>query len=609
MTDPLRRKKREGWLGLALTVILCLGFLYWWFRPAREAWVPHTTGQLVERALAEPGLDQPQERLVLDFDLLETAILQARLAMVPESLETTALILDPIVQARTIRQLAQAHLNQDAKNLGAALTMCDRITDSLLRSRMKEEVLLQIAMMGFSDIALPEAKTPLLRAKLARRLAETDGQDTARLLLAEGEAALPAMPKEEAAQLLPELAWTHVHLAIYDGPEHAFAAIQRVPSPEQDELWLDLFRVCFGREGTAAADSKAVAARITAPGLRRQIELEALQSGIPLRSAEAILKELRTELKNAPPGAPQIRLLIQLADAQRRVATPEDAAIPLRSALDASNALRDPVERATFLAELAELLPDALMFVESKQALTDAAASARGIVAPDQRVPLLIVIMQHAFNAGEIQTAAALATEALELARKIKLSQPLATELADFLTRIGDWPAAVSLLPEVTDKPIPGSPGAEPHFLRTPDLPPGLAAPSPPPAPENAAKLTKTSPDYTAYFARAALLDTIAATAAESVIGYDPADPPNRGEPLDRIRNRAITDETAAASYLPGIPAGYQRARATLAIAKGLLLPPIPSASSGLPDDPGGPLDLLPGQEPPVPVMPEDPEQ
>ena len=136
MTDPLRHsKKREGWLGLLLTAVLCLGFLFWWFRPARETWEHHSTAQLVARALGEPGLDQPKERLVIDFDLMETAILQARLAMVPESLETAARIADPIVQARTIRQLAQAQLNQDAKNLGDALRMCDRIADPALRGR------------------------------------------------------------------------------------------------------------------------------------------------------------------------------------------------------------------------------------------------------------------------------------------------------------------------------------------------------------------------------------------------------------------------------------------------------------------------------------------
>ncbi len=594
MTDfPLHPKKREGWLGLSLTVLLCLGFLFWWFRPARETWIPHSTAELVGRALAEPNLDAPLERLVLDFDLMETAILQARLAMVPESLQTAGFIADPIVQARTIRQLAQAQLNQDAKQLSESLRMCDRITDLPLRDQMKEEILIQLAMLGFSDVVLPEAKTPLLRARVARRLAETDGQDVARTLLAEQEALLPTLPPADVTALLPELAWTRVQLAIIDGPHQAFEAIRRVPAPEQDALWLDLFRVCFGRGDTAASDSAAVSGQITAPALRRQIELEALQSNIPLRPADAILAEIQQKLKATPPGPEQVRLFIELADTHRRATGPEAAAIPLRSALEAAKALPDPVQRATLLAELTELLPDALLFPESKQALQDATEAAHGIIAPDQRLPLLVVILHHAFNAGEIQTAAALATEALEIAPKVKLSPPLVTELAEFLTRLGDWPAALSLLPEVESKTAP--PDDQPS--KTPES--GSPVPSPLPA---------TPAAEPAASRRRALLDAIATTAAEEAIGYDPATPPNRGEPLDRIRNRAISDEPAAASYLPGIPAGYQRARATLAIAKGLLLPPIPSAETPLPPDLSGPLDLLPGQSPDVPVMPEDPE-
>lgn len=591
MTDPsLHPKKREGWLGLSLTVLLCLGFLFWWFRPARETWIPHSTADLVGRALAEPNLDAPVDRLVLDFDLMETAILQARLAMVPESLQTAGFIADPIVQARTIRQLAQAQLNQDAKQLSESLRMCDRITDVPLRDQMKEEILIQLAMLGFSDVVLPEAKTPLLRARVARRLAETDGQDVARTLLAEQEALLPTLPPADVTALLPELAWTRVQLAIIDGPHQAFEAIRRVPAPEQDALWLDLFRVCFGRGETAASDSAAVSGQITAPALRRQIELEALQSNIPLRPAEAILAEIQQKLKATPPGPEQVRLLIELADTHRRATGPEAAAIPLRSALEAAKALPDPVQRATLLAELTELLPDALLFPESKQALQEATESARGIIAPDQRLPLLVVILHHAFNAGEIQTAAALATEALEIAPKVKLSPPLVTELAEFLTRLGDWPAALSLLPEIENKAA----AADGQPSKTPES--GTPVASALPSTESAVSR------------RRALLDAIATTAAEEAIGYDPASPPNRGEPLDRIRNRAISDEPAAASYLPGIPAGYQRARATLAIAKGLLLPPIPSAETPLPHDLSGPLDLLPGQSPDVPVMPEDPE-
>jgi tetratricopeptide (TPR) repeat protein len=590
-------RKKEGWLGLVLTAVLCLGFLYWWFRPARETWQPHSTAQLVARALGEPGLDQPLERLVIDFDLMETAILQARLGMVPEGLDTAARIADPVVQARTIRQLAQAHLSSDAKNLGTALTMTDRIADIGLRARMKEEILLQLAMLGFADVVLPEAKTPLARARLARRLAETDGQDTARTLLEDGEKALPDLPSDQASLLLTELAWTRVHLAVSDGPEQAFAAIRRLPPSSQDALWLDLFRICFGRADTAQADSALVAAQVTSPALRRKMELEALQSNIPLRPLEEVLAGLEQEMSAAPPGAPQIRLWLELADAHQRTSGPEKSGLALLAALETTKALTDPVQRATFLAELAEVFPDALLFAEAEQALTDAMEAARTVVAPEQRVPLLVIILRHAFNAGDLQAAATMAEEALALAPKIKLSPPLLLELTDFLTRLGDWPAALSLLPEeIEPSSASGSNASNPPSPSTPES----GAPTAPAPPERDGMSPQSPEDSPRRF----LLDALATTAAEDMIGYPSNDPPNRGEPLDRIRNRAVTDEAAAAAYLPGVPAGYPRARATLAIAKGRLLPPMGPDEGGFPGDPSGPLELLPGQEALPPLIP-----
>lgn len=599
MSDPLRPKKREGWPGLVLTAVLCLGFLYWWFRPARETWQPHTTAQLVARALGEPGLDQPAERLVIDFDLMETAILQARLGMVPEGLETAARIAHPVVQARTIRQLAQSRMNEDAKNLGDALKMCERISSLELRAKMREEILLEIAMMGFADIVMPEATTPLLRARLARCLAETDGQDTARTLLKEGEESLDSLPAEEAAKILPELAMTRVQLAIVDGPQQAFPLLKRLPQPEQDKLLLELYRVCFGRGDSAGSDGAAVAAQVTTPELRHQIEVESLQSNLPLRPVEEILAELDKTLTEAAPGPDKIHALLKIADVKRRAGTAEESAVPLLEGLKATAEVQDPVTRATLLAEFVDLLQDALLFDESKKALSDARDAAQTVVAPDSRLPLLVTILRSAYKSGEIQTAAVLAQDALDMAAKIKTKPGEIDDLADFLTLLGDWPAALSLLPPEEEKPA-DPPVPSPDQNSNPD--------APAPAPQGGTVAEKTG----GLSPRLALLDSIATTAVEEIIGYDPASPPRRGEPLDRIRDRAVADEAAAAAYLPGIPAGFQRARATLAIAKGRLLPPVSAADLMLPGDPTVPLDVLPGQEeetdsgPLPPVLPPD---
>lgn len=557
-------KRRESWLGTVLTGVLCLGFLYWWFKPARPEWAHQSTAQYVARALAEPPGNDPASRLVLDFDLMETALLQAREGMAPEGLESALRIVNPIVQARAVRQLAQAHLNNDPKRMGDALTMCDRITDPAARERMRGEIILQIAAMGFADVALPEAKTLSLRAKLARRMAETDGQEMARQILQEVEAALPSLPLEEAAALREEAAWTRVSLALTDGPQQAFPAIQNLPLSARGEYWLELFRLCFGLGDNAAQEAAAVVARITDPALKRRMELEALDLNISLRPAEEILAELNSEVKSAAPGQPRIQALMTLADAQRRTTDPasETPAGTLRLAYNAALALDDPVERATQLSTLTSLLDDSLLFAEAENSLKTAISAARTITTPDQRLPVLILVMRQAFNSGKLQPAAELAAEALSSTSGTTPEPDDLRDLADFLVRIGDWPAGLSLL------------------ARMPD-----------PA------------------ARATLLDELTATAAADSIGFDASQPPNRGQPLDRIRERSIHDETGASLLIQELPAGQPRARAWLALAKGQLLSPgmNPAAPAG--PDPSFtgniPMDgQLPADYPPVDADP-----
>ncbi|RYD33075.1 MAG: hypothetical protein EOP86_14215, partial [Verrucomicrobiaceae bacterium] len=388
--DPDHKpKKKEGWLGTVVTGVVCLGFLWIWFKPAKKTWESQSTAQYVARAMAEPPAVDPTEKLMLDFDLMEASLLQARQGMAPEGVETAVHIADPTVQARAVRQLAQAHLNSDSKRMGDALSMCDRIADPAARIRMREELLLQIAAMGFRDVALPEAKTLLFRARLAHRLAETDGQDIARSVLQEIDTALPHLPPAEAAALRTEAAWTRVSLALSDGPQQAFPLIKSLPPQEQDALWLDLFRVCFGLGEEASKAAAEVVAQVTAPALKRQLELEAMLSNIPLRPEAELLAELHADLKAAPSGISHIKALIILSDAQRRASPGPEAdaaAATLHQACEEAQALTDPVERATQMAELTDDLRDALMLAETTQMLTAASEAARTVKAPEERV-------------------------------------------------------------------------------------------------------------------------------------------------------------------------------------------------------------------------------
>lgn len=562
-------KKSEGWKGVALTTVLCGVFLYWWFRPAGLQWDHEAPEKLVARAMAETPPSLEKEHWLLDFDLLETAVLQARLGMAPEGMVTAKLISQPVIQARTIRQLAQAHLNSDAERLGDALAMCDAIADPALRVSMRDEVLLQIAMLGFSDVVLPEAKTPLLRARLTRTLLETDGQETARKLLVECEAGLPSLPPGDAAPVSRELAWARVWLALEEGPAQAFPAIEAQPVGLQPDLWLDLFRVCCGRGDSAEADTAAVVARVKDPALVRKLELEALQSRVALRPADTLIAVLQNEVNTSPEGEPRIRALLALGDAHER-ATGAEAATPfLRDALARARKTGDPVLRANLLADIAPELADALLMEDATAALREAAGTARQIVAPDHRLPVLAHVMKEAFNGGEIQLAATLAGEAVTLTAAVPAPPPAATqELIGFLTRLGDWAAALEVidrLPQAAD--------------------------------------------------RLGALDAMAQTAAEDCIGYDPSGPTPRGQPLDRIRELALKDEPAAAFLVRGEPAGPRRARAWLAMAKGLLLPPVPAESAPsdgigmpLPEDPeaAGATDEAPLPGDPT-VTPSDP--
>jgi hypothetical protein len=100
--------------------------------------------------------------------------------------------------------------------------------------------------------------------------------------------------------------------------------------------------------------------------------------------------------------------------------------------------------------------------------------------------------------------------------------------------------------------------------------------------------------------ARLAALDNAAAKAAEDSMSMDPGNPPPRGAPVDDIRRQAAGDHSRAVKLVENLPSGYQRARAWLAMAKGVIGPPAnlpanvvesPAVSSGIPigNDPADP--------------------
>lgn len=552
MTTP--GKKPEGWLGVTLTAILCLGFLYWWFRPRPEettGWRHHAPEELVDLALREPPSPREAERLLLDFDLMELAVLQARLGMAPEGLEVAKRVKDPVVQAHAVRQAALGFLNSDPDRLDQALTMCDVIADPARRAATREEILLQIAMLGFADVVTPQAEGVTTRARLARTLLASDNRRAGRELLREVEAQMDALPEPEAAEVRREVARGRVWLTLEEGPAQAFPAIRRLDAAERREFWLDLLQVCLGRGETARREAELVVAEVAEDAaLRREMELEALRASQPLRPVEELQAEWRSVAEGAAPGEEKILALLTLAAVYQYGETP-DASLPvLREAKALAAALPDPKSRAALLAECGAGLSEALLLEEAEASFQAAAEAARAVSGPE-RLAALAATMAAAFENGQDEIGFSLADEAVALcARERAADRKTAETLAEFLTHAGEWASVLKVresLPEEAD--------------------------------------------------RAAVLEKMAKVAAEDAMVYETGSPP-RGPALDEIREKSTTNEIEAAALVKEQPEGLPRARAWLAMAKGQLLPP-PGGVDALSNPWEGGLDggLLPGEE------------
>ena len=550
--------KREGLAGILLTALLCGGFLYWWFRPDTPAWQEESAQQLTARAAAEPAPDKDAERWVLDADFMEVALLHARTGNLDEALRTAAFLRTPLIQSLALRQIAHAHLTSDGENLARSLDVCQSIPDPAIRSDATRSVISILARLGFADVALQQASSPILKANVALVLAETDQPDDASRLAAELQPLTASLPPEEAAALRASLAATTVKLALHQGPDEAIRQILSLPPAQQPALWTDLFRLCFGRENSASRDAAAVLAAIPDPALQRQLELEAVESNVVLRLPDEILLHYEDAAVSSPQGTARITALTNLGLARRRCGRTDDAATALREAHRHAAALAPGPDRAAALLSLVSPLTD-LTLLDDAEATLKEAADAIAALPESSRFPFLVQLADAQFDQADPDAAATTAAAAVALAASG--SPQDRQRLASFFIRTGNWPEAMQIVASLPPDHIP-----------------------------------------------AALRETLT-TAAEDSLGYDPMAPPARGEPVDSIRKMAAGDENRVISLVERQPAGYPRARAWLAMAKGLLtghsqdsLPPL---QPPLPDDALPPPEGAP-EPPPVPLAPAD---
>ena len=557
-------KKKESWRGIAITAVLCLGFLYWWLRPEVRPWEQENAGQLVARAMKEPRPSSRVEQQVIDLDLMEVAILQSGGKMLEEAVTTVKHIGDPLIKKCAVRQMAQTFLKSDPEDLGEAIGLADLLNDPAHRATVRTGILAQLAVLGFADAALPEAKSALQKATLAQRMAGTDdiSQQKARELLAEVEKEVPALPAEEAAAVRREVAGARINLTVADGEDAAIAAIKILPPAEQPPFWKELAETAYGKSD----DLRKLLPQINDAALRRRVEINSLLFPDKPWPAAEIVAKYRAEAEAAGEPAEKTVALMAFAAAQRNAEEPdrEEAAsasnATLRRALESAAAIPDAALRCASLLELSRHFKDAFPFQwdDAKSSLAGAAKSARAVQPATQRIQLLLAVSEETFNQADAPGANALITDALTDAAA---APPDAGTLQDLaaavMQRSGDWYAGLALIDRI---------------------------------PDNAARLTA--------------LESVALAASEDSMAMDPDNPPPRGEPVDGIRRESAGDQVRAAGLVEKQPPGYARSRAWLAMAKGLIGPPSSltdymAGGGQAGEEPGG-IDISgdePGQE------------
>jgi len=524
-------KKKESLLGLVLTAVLCLGFLWWWFRPKPQTWQDESAARLVARALAEPRPESRVEQQVLALDLMEIALSQVdQLKDDKAALATAHRIADPAIRLIAARQLAAVWMRRD-QDLSAAFGFTALVADPGLAAELRADILGMLAAAGFPDAALPEAKTPLQKATLAVRMKDAD--DKARALLAEATAALPTLPPDEAAAVRREIVRGLVRLSVTDGPEAAIAAIKELPPGQRGEQWMELIGWCLGREDKAVT-VPLVAQQIEDPALRRRLEIESLLFNVKLRPAAELIAECRGVAEQAAAPEDKAAALIALADAQYNdgsdPAQQAAAVDSLKSAFVAARQTTSPAARCHLLVRLARKFAYSLDFVSARSALDEAATAAGTGASPGERVPLLLAVSEECHMQADEPRALTFIREAAQMLEQAPSPIPAAAVQKVALAvahRFGDWPRALTLLERISDDT-----------------------------------------------ARTEARQAVAAFIAEECSSVDPGRPPPRGEALDHLRRTALTDQVAAANLTEAQPEGFHRARGWLAMAKASILPP-----------------------------------
>ena len=390
MSAAASPKRPESRRSIIIVAVLCASFLWWW--STVEA-VPESVGPmgLVERALAELTQAKQARPLIMDFDLLEFSMCWLRAGKPGEAMETAGKIKQPILQARAIRAIAQGYLGNEAGSMGPAMKCLEQIADPVLRQSSREILLLEIARLGFPDVAWEQAGSISLKAKILRTMCETDAQEAAAKRLPAVEAEILANPREED---LTQLAWAHLWL--HHG-ERVLELAPKLSIATQDDIYMEYYRMTRLERPEQAPkvlatipDRLQIACRLEAARLNGSIETPAqlltyLESALPKQGSPEALAAAWLEFTNA-----QWQL-------QPEAEARKDSAAKLESMLGDLPA----VQKIHDALALSKIYYDALDLVSGHRLLEIARQTAFAAGTSMGKLRLIAPVMEAAFRSGE----------------------------------------------------------------------------------------------------------------------------------------------------------------------------------------------------------------
>ena len=463
MSAEATPKRPESRRSIIIVAVLCASFLWWW---STVEVPPEPVGQLglVERAIAELAQAKQPRPLIMDFDLLELSMCCLRAGKPEEAMQVAGKMNQPILQARAVRAIAQGYLGSEAGSMGPALKCLEQIADPALRQSSREVLLLEIARLGFPDVAWEQAGTLALRARILRTMCETDAQEAALKRLPAVEAEILAHPCEDE---LTQLAWAHLWL------HHGDRVLEITPKlsvSTQNEIYMEYFRMT---RLESPEQAPTVLAAIPAR-LQTACRLEAARLNGTLETPAQLLASLESALPMQGPPDVLASAWLEFTNAQWQLQPEAEARKGSAAKLESMLGDLPAAQRIHDALALSKIYYDALDLVSGHRLLELARQTAFAAATSQEKLSLVVPVLDAAFRSGEAEYLPLLLNDLTKDLRKAAAEIPDPTILEPLLIayfREGSWQTvmetlavvqpsvATSLITRLADLPVEATAG------------------------------------------------------------------------------------------------------------------------------------------------------